>query len=123
MAKRWAYVDGYTFVGSVVPQIFATQYFAPRKDFQATLVQDAKKNAALDWVSLTITAEENRALVLLCGRNGSRALEELGASIRRLASTDRTSAIVSYVFCLFENFVIVPSWWESLPKSAELEFR
>ena len=122
MAKRWTAVDGYAFVGNMLPQVFATQFIAPRKDFQGRVVQDTKRNAPLDWVSLTITAAEDRALFLLCARKGSAVLSELVTSFRRLGPAERTKTIVAYVFCLFENFLILPNWWESQPNDVQLQF-
>jgi hypothetical protein len=71
---------------------------------------------------MTITASNDRALFLLCAERGSPIFQELVNSFRRLPPASQTAAIAAYVFCHFENFILLPRWWESLSKEIQLTF-
>lgn len=120
--KDWSRIEGYAFVGETMPDVLTTDYFGPRKDFQGRGVQDCKTFGPLAWVSMTIIAANDRAVFLLCGEKGCRVLHQLVDSFRKLPATERTRAIVTYVFCQFENFILLPNWWESLSKAIQLRF-
>jgi len=60
---------------------------------------------------------EDRALFLLCGDKGCPILHAFVASFRNMPL--QTLAIITYVFCIFENFIILPKWWESLHISSQ----
>jgi hypothetical protein len=120
--KDWFAVDGFAFRGICKPDVFATQFFAPRKDFQGKIIQDTKTSAPLDWVSLTVTSSNNKAIVLLCGEKGSLILRKLSESLSRVPQTNRTTILITYIFCYFDNFILLPSWWESLSKDIQSKF-
>jgi hypothetical protein len=105
-----------------MPEILGTEFFGPHKDFQGRLVQDCKTAAPICWISMTIAASEDRALFVLCGKKGCRVLYEMAESFRRIPKVSRTAALMTYVFCQFENFIILPTWWDALPKEAQLKF-
>jgi len=120
--KNWSAIEGYAFVGDTMPDVLATGFFAPRKDLQGNIVQDCKSRAPLNWVSVTSAASNDRAIFLLCAEKGSAILPKLVNSFRRLPAASQTTAIITYVFCQFENFILLPSWWESLSKGVQLKF-
>lgn len=121
-AKSWPDIEGYAFEGEPMPDILMTEYFGPRKNFQGRIIQDCKSLAPLRWVSMTVSASNDRAVFLLCGEKGCPILRELADSFRKVAPTARTRAILTYVFCHFENFILLPKWWESLSKDVQLQF-
>lgn len=118
--KDWSAVEGYAFVGEGMPDVLTTNYFAPRKNFHGRIFQDTKLLSPLKWVSFTVTAVEDRAVFLLCGNNGCPVLREFVASFREMPL--QTTAIITYVFCTFENFILLPRWWESLSKNTQQKF-
>ncbi|MCX6902507.1 MAG: hypothetical protein NTW03_03295, partial [Verrucomicrobia bacterium] len=120
--KNWSAVEGYAFVGEPMPEILAVEFFAPRKDFQGHIIQNCKSIAPLVWLSMTITTVNDHAVFLLCAEKGCSALHAFARSLRRLPPAAQTTAIVTYVFCQFENFIMLPKWWESLPKANQLKF-
>lgn len=120
--KAWTNIEGHVFVGEGMPDILATDSIAPSKTFTGRIVQNTKSRAPLAWVSLTVTAVDGRALVLLSADRGSTILQELVVSLRELPTELKTMAIVNRVFCSFENFVILPVWWESLLEDKKLRF-
>ena len=117
---NWDSVEGYAFVGEAMPDVLTTNLFAPRKNFHGTIFQDTKLLVPLKWVSFTVTAVNDRAVFLLCGDKGCSVLQAFVASFREMPL--KTQAIVTYVFCTFENFIILPRWWESLPKNTQQKF-
>ena len=121
-AKNWSAVEGYVFDGELMPDILTTEYFGPRKNFQGRIIQESKSLALLNWVSMTITASGDRAVFLLCADKGSPILHELVNSFRKLPPAAQTLALVTYTFCQFENFIMLPKWWEALSKDIKLEF-
>ena len=121
-ANNWSTVEGYAFGGELMPDFFMTEYFAPRKDFQGTIIQDTKTLGPLRWVSMTVTASNDRAVFLLCGEKGCPILRQIADSFRKLAVAARTGAVLNYTFCQFENFILLPHWWESLAKDVQLQF-
>src|SRR5579862_725417 len=120
--KNWPAVEGYAFAGDTMPDILATGFFAPRKDLQGNVVQDCKSRGPLGWVSMTVAASNDKAVFLLCAEKGSLVLSKLVNSFRRLPAASQTTAIITYVFCHFENFILLPGWWEPLPKETQLKF-
>jgi hypothetical protein len=119
---NWSAVEGYAWAGDQVPGILAADFFAPSKDFHGRIVQHSKTLDRLDWVSLTVTSEENAALVLLCAEKGSPTLRALVTSLREIPMDLRTMAIINMVICKLENLVILPSWWDSLRRQDQLSF-
>jgi hypothetical protein len=120
--KDWSEIEGFAFVGEVMPDILTTECFGPRKDFQGRIIQDCKSKAPISWVSLTITASGDRAVFLLCAKKDSLVLRQMVNSFRVLPAASRTATVVSYVFCHFENFILLPKWWEGLSKEVRLKF-
>jgi hypothetical protein len=76
----------------------------------------------LDFVSLTVTAAGDRAVFLLCANKGSNVFRKFAASFRTMPAELQTAAIVEYVVCQFENFIMLPAWWESLAKDIQQKF-
>jgi len=120
--KDWSAIEGYAFEGETMPDILGTDFVAPRKNFDGRIIQDCKSKAPLKWVSLTVAASNDKAIVLFCGEKGCRILRELVQSFRRIPAALQSQAVVNYIFCHFENFIILPKWWESLPKELQLKF-
>ena len=118
--KDWSEVEGYAFVGENMPDILTANFFAPRKNFHGQIFQDTKLLAPLKWISFTVTAVDDRAVFLLCGNRGCSVLREFTASFREMPL--QTLAIVTYVFCTFENFIMLPKWWESLSNDTQRKF-
>jgi len=114
-AQDWSEVEGYGWMGTRVPDIFASDFFAPGKDFKGSHVQNRKARSALGWMSLTVTATDGFAVVLLTAERGSLVLRDLVSSLREAPSAHQTMVIVNLIFCQLENFIILPSWWEPLP--------
>jgi hypothetical protein len=112
--KDWSAIEGYAFVGETMPDILTTNFFAPRKNFHGQIFQDTK------LLSFTVTSVDDRAVFLLCGNKGCPVLHEFVASFREMPL--QTTAIITYVFCIFENFIILPKWWESLSKNTQRKF-
>jgi hypothetical protein len=104
----------------MMPDILTTNFFAPQKNFHGNIFQDTKMLLPLKWVSFTVTAVDNRAVFLLCGDKGCPVLHEFVASFRGMPL--QTTTIIAYVFCLFENFIMLPKWWESLSKETQRKF-
>jgi hypothetical protein len=120
--KNWSSIDGLACRGEIRPDVFATQFFAPRKDFQGNIIQDTKTSAPLNWASLTVTASNNNAIVLLCGEKGSTTLRVMADSLLKVPQPNRTTVVLTYIFCYFENFILLPSWWESLTRETQAKF-
>lgn len=120
--KKWDEVEGCAFVGDKMADILATDLFAPRKDFQGSIIQDTKWKGPLNWVSLTVTASKDQATVLLCGNRNCPILHKLGQSLRQIPPSFQTRAVVNYVFCHVENLILIPRWWESLSKQDQLQY-
>lgn len=114
-AGNWAAVEGHAWIGTKAPDFFAADFFGPKKDLQGAIVQNTKTLRPLNWVSLTVTATaDDRALVLLCAEKGSSLLTSCVRSLRQIPRDRRTMAIVNYIICQFENFIMLPDWWEPL---------
>jgi hypothetical protein len=122
LTKNWSAVEGYAWIGIHPPDILATDFFAPRKDLKGRIIQDCKSWAPLEWLSLTVTATENRALVLLCAEKNSRVLAACANSLKQISTHLQSLAIVNYVVCQFENFIMLPNWWKSLDDNAKKQF-
>ncbi|MGA2180135.1 MAG: hypothetical protein ABSH15_11205 [Verrucomicrobiota bacterium] len=118
--KDWSTVEGCAFLGDKMPEILTANFFAPRKNFHGLIFQDTKSLLSLKWISFTVTATNDRALFLLCGEKGCPVLHEFVKSFREMPL--QTNAIVTYVFCAFENFILLPEWWESLSKDVQKKF-
>jgi len=118
--KDWSAVEGHVFVGENMPDILTTNFFAPRKNFHGQIFQDTKLLSPLKWVSFTVTAADDRAIFLLCGDRGCPFLREFATSFREMPL--QTTAVITYVLCTFENFIMLPRWWESLPKNTQKKF-
>jgi hypothetical protein len=67
-----------------------------------------------------VTAVDDRAVFLLCGNKGCPVLHKYVTSFREMPL--QTNAIITYVFCTFENFIMLPKWWESLSKDTQSKF-
>lgn len=122
LTKNWSALEGYAWIGTYPPDIFAADFFAPRKDLRGRIIQDCKSWAPLEWLSLTVTATENRALVVLCGEKNSRVLAACTNSLKLIPTHLQSLAIVSYVVCQLENFIMLPSWWKSLEDNTKNQF-
>jgi hypothetical protein len=122
LTKNWSAVEGYAWIGTHPPDIFATDFFAPRKDLKGRIIQDCNSWAPLEWLSLTVTATENRALVLLCAKKNSRVLAACANSLKQIPTHRQSLAIVNYVLCQLENFIMLPAWWESLEDNIQKQF-
>jgi hypothetical protein len=118
--KDWSNVEGYAFVGESMPDILTTNFFAPRKDFHGRIIQDTKSIFSLKWISFTATAVDKRTLFLLCGNKGCPVLHEFVRSLREMPL--QSNAIITYAFCIFENFIILPNWWESLSRDQQQKY-
>ncbi len=118
--KDWSAIEGYAFVGEKMPDVLTTNYFAPLKNFHGKIFQDTKSLNPIKWISFTVTAVNDRAVFLLCGEKGCPVLKEFASSFREMPL--QSLAIVTYVFCTFENFIMLPKWWDSLPRSVQLKF-
>ena len=122
-ARNWSSVEGFALLGKRVPDVFAADFFAPRKNLQGEFVQNNKSTLPLSWLSLTVTATaDDRALVLLCAEKGSSLLASCIRSLRRLPRDRRTMAVVKYVVCQLENFIMLPTWWETLGDRTQRQF-
>jgi hypothetical protein len=117
--ENWSEVEGSCWKGMCAPDIFAADFFGPRKDFNGKILQDCKSLAPLQWMSLTITATNNCALVLLCAERGSQIMRSCAESLRRHPNNLQTMAIVNFIVCQLENFIMLPKWWEPLPDDAK----
>jgi hypothetical protein len=114
-AGNWSAVEGHAWIGTRAPDVFAADFFGPRKNLQGAIVQDTKSLRPLNWLSLTVTATaDDRALVLLCAEKGSSLLASCVSSLRRTPRDRRTMAVVNYIVCQLENFIMLPIWWEPL---------
>jgi len=122
LAQNWMAVEGHAWTGTKVPDFFATDFFGPRKDLQGKIIQDCKRSHALQWMSLTVTASDDRALVLLCANRGSPLLSSCINSLRRIPRDRRTMAIVGYIIGQLENFIMLPDWWDSLDDRTKRQF-
>ncbi|HZM03477.1 MAG TPA: hypothetical protein VFC44_10655 [Candidatus Saccharimonadales bacterium] len=119
MGMNWAEVVGFCWKGKSAPDIFATDFFAPRKDFLGSTLQDCKSLAPLQWISLTVTASDNCAVVLLCAAKGSKILKSCAESLRRIPNNLRTMSLVNFIVCQLENFIMLPKWWDPLSEDAK----
>jgi len=113
-AQDWDAVEGYAWTGKHPPDMFAADFFAPRKDFSGRMLQDSKSLMPLKWLSLTVTSSGGNALVLLCAERGSEVLRYVAGSLQRLPVQDRSNVILHYVFCQLENFILLPNWWDNV---------
>ncbi len=115
VAENWSSVEGYAWTGTRAPDLFSSDFFGPGKDFQGRTVQDRKSFWPLRWISLTVTAApDGKALVLLCAERGSPLLATCVASLRKTPRDRRTMAVVNYVICHTDNFIMLPHWWDRL---------
>jgi hypothetical protein len=114
--KDWSNIEAYVWIGDRAPDIFATDYFALGKDFLGKPLQDRKSLNPLKLISLTVSASDDKAIIVLCGNKECELLRALVTSLRKLPSNLLTMAFVNCVFCQLENFILVPDWWESRSK-------
>jgi hypothetical protein len=118
-SNNWSTVEAHVFSGTQLPDIFTTEFFAPRKDLLGRIIQDTKSVNTLKWISVTITAHDNRALVLICGETGCTVLRRFVSSLQNVSNKLWSMLFLSYAFCLFENLIVLPKWWDSLPGKAK----
>lgn len=121
-AQNWAAVEGHAWAGTKVPDFFATDFFGPRKNLQGKIFQDTKGRGPIHWLSLTVTTTDDRALVLLCAEKGSPLLASCVNSLKQLPRDRRTMAVVNYIICQLENFIMLPRWWDSLGDRTKRQF-
>ena len=115
-SKAWESLSAFVWIANAFPTIVGCEYFAPRKDFLGRIIQDTKRLSTLEWVSLTITASNGRALIILAGPHGSQLLAKMADSLRRVSRNEMGRIVTEYVFCHFGNFILLPKWWKNLPE-------
>ena len=120
--QNWSAVEGHAWTGTKVPDFFAADFFGPRKDLRGKFIQDTKSLRPLRWLSLTVTASDDRALVLLCAEKGSPLLSSCLNSLKQLPRDRRTMAVVNYIICQLENFIMLPGWWDALGERTKRQF-
>ncbi len=113
-AEKWGAIEGVAWTGASHPDIFAGDYFGPAKDLVGNILQHTKTCSHIDWLSLTITASSDRTLIILAAERGNKLLKKFARSFDSLNRNLRTMAFVNLVVCQLENFIMVPSWWDSL---------
>jgi hypothetical protein len=113
-AENWGAIEGVAWTGACAPDVFAGDYFGPGKDLVGNMLQNRKTFGHVDWISLTITASNDKALIILAAEKGSRMLKKFARSFDSLNRNLQTMAFVNLVVCQLENFIMVPSWWDSL---------
>jgi hypothetical protein len=58
---------------------------------------------------------------MLTGEKGSPVLRAMVNSLRAIPTALQATVIISYVVCQFENYIMLPKWWESLPPETKLK--
>jgi hypothetical protein len=122
LRQDWSSVETIAFRGAAAPTVFAAEFFAPQTDFSGRILQTGTLSEARQWVSLTITADEGNALVLISGEKGSPVLKQFADSLAPYSSQQLTGIFLTHVFCLYENFVIVPAWWKALQEPVQRRY-
>jgi hypothetical protein len=102
-----------------VPGIACAEFFAPSKDLSGRQIQDGKQIIQpMDWLSLTIVpTPPHGGLVIIGSEKQSGVFESFVQSLIRGTSPSRTARLLSLVFGMTENFVILPFWWKSLSEA------
>jgi hypothetical protein len=99
-----------------VPGVACVEFFAPSKDLFGTTIQDGKQIVhAMQWISLTILlTPPNGGLVVVGSEQQNDAFNSFVDSVAAGTSASRTARLLSLVFGMTENFIILPFWWHSL---------
>lgn len=98
-----------------VPGIACAEFFAPNKNLFGTAIQDGKQIVQpMQWISLTILPSADGGLVIVGSEQQNQVFESFVDSLAAGTSASRTARLLSLVFGMTENFIILPFWWHSL---------
>jgi hypothetical protein len=104
--------------GSGTPGVLFTTVVYPWRDLRGRPFPGRHSVKLENWVSLTVTIEDNLPLVMVSGRRGSPVLCQMLDSIRETPLDQLPAALCRYGLACTERFVVVPAWWEGLKPSA-----
>jgi hypothetical protein len=101
-----------------VPVIACAEFFAPNKDLFGSAIQDGKQVIhPMQWISLTVVpTPPDGGLVIIASECESEVFNSFANSFAAGTSACRTARLLSLVFGLAENFIILPFWWHSLSR-------
>jgi len=104
--------------GSGTPGVLFTTVVYPLRDLKGRPFPNRHSEKLENWVSLTVTIEGDRPLVIVSGRRDSAILIQMLDSLREIPLNQLPAALCQYGLACTEKFVIVPAWWEGLKPSA-----
>jgi hypothetical protein len=101
-----------------MPDIACAEFFAPHKDLFGTAIQDGKQIVhPMLWISLTVLPNPpDGGLVVIASERQNSVFNSFVDSFAIGTSPCRTARLLSLVFGMTENFIILPCWWHSLSR-------
>lgn len=98
------------------PDIVASLFFAPRKDFRSRIIQDTKGLGKLQWVAFSLVPrKEGGGMIIISANKGDRVWKDFTDSLLSYPPEKRTMALMNYVICHFgEHIILSPKWWHEL---------
>jgi hypothetical protein len=102
-----------------VPGIACAEFFVPSKDLFGTAIQDGKQIVhPMQWVSLTILpTPPDGGLVIIGSEQQNEVFNSFAGSLAVGTSACRTASLLSLIFGMTENFIVLPFWWHSLSET------
>lgn len=96
------------------PDVLVTEFLAPGKDFRGGKIQDGKSLAQMDWLSVSVTVVNGEGIVLICAEPEHTTFRRFVTSLESMQERARSEALVTFIFCQCENFILLPRWWDGL---------